>query len=98
MLIECPAVFYDAPLGIDCILSYEWLAKNGIDVRCRRHGLEVVRSTGLMWIPGIVHLPLTPAHVKMLLFMRTAAYGVPPTLGRRALGWPTPYGGRTFMR
>ena len=56
--LSCPTTFYDADMGVDAILSYEWLVKNGMDVRCRRHGLEAKGTKGPIWIPGEVLSPV----------------------------------------
>ena len=52
--MECPTIFYDADIKVDAILSYQWLAKNKVNVRCERHGLEVNDPRGPMWVPGVV--------------------------------------------
>ena len=36
-----PTVFYDANIGMDIILSYDWLRRADVDVRCRRHGWKL---------------------------------------------------------
>ena len=51
--VVCPSVLYDADTNVDVILSYEWLRQNYIDVRCRRHGLEVQTPQGPVWIAGM---------------------------------------------
>jgi len=51
---ECPITFYDANVGVDALLSYEWLRKEDIDVQCRNHGLLVNREEGPIWVPGEV--------------------------------------------
>ena len=48
-----PTVFYDANIGMDIILSYDWLRRADVDVRCRRHGLEANRPQGILWVPGM---------------------------------------------
>ena len=48
-----PTVFYDADIGMDVILSYDWLRRANVDVRCRRHGLEANRPQGTLWVPGV---------------------------------------------
>ena len=50
--VQRPAKFYDAIIGVDLILSYEWLKRHNIDVLCHRHGLQVNRPEGPVWVPG----------------------------------------------
>ena len=89
--VECPVAFYDAPIGVECILSYGWLAKHGIDVRCKRHGLEVAGPSGPIWVPGIVYAPLSPqAQVSKLPCAPMALCGVILNLGQGARGQVTP--------
>ena len=52
--VKCPIILYDASTGVDIILSYEWLQRSNIDVRCKRHGLEVSRPQGPLWVRGVV--------------------------------------------
>ena len=52
--VVCTTCFYDANIGIDVIMSYEWLRRAEIDVRCLRHGLMVNHSLGPVWVPGLV--------------------------------------------
>ena len=53
--VAFPTTFYDANIGVDAILSYDWLRQRDVDVRCRRHGLEVNRAQGSLWVPGLVN-------------------------------------------
>ena len=59
--VECPTIFYDANISVDAILSYDWMAKNLVDVRCVRHGLEIGGPRGPLWIPGVVYPPMGSA-------------------------------------
>jgi hypothetical protein len=52
--VVCPTRFYDANIGVDVILSYEWMRRADIEVRCRRHGLMVNHALGPVWVPGMI--------------------------------------------
>ena len=51
--VVCPIAFYDADIRADALLSYEWLRQHNVDVRCRRHGLEVNQPGGPIWVAGL---------------------------------------------
>ena len=53
-IFECPTIFYNADIAVDAILSYEWLVKNKVDVKCNKHGLEINQPMGPLWTPGII--------------------------------------------
>ena len=46
--------FYDGDVGVDVLLSYEWMATMDVEVHCRRHGLMVNRiyPQGPVWVAG----------------------------------------------
>ena len=50
--LSFPFRAYDAPIDVDAIVSYEWLAKHRIDVHPRRHGILVHRPNTAIWVPG----------------------------------------------
>ena len=52
--VACPTTFYDTSLGVDAILSYDWLRQNDVEIKCRRHGLMVNCSHRPTWVAGIV--------------------------------------------
>ena len=54
--VVCHTRFYDANIGVDAILSYEWLRQADIEIRCRRHGLHVNHAQGPVWIPGMIDM------------------------------------------
>ena len=47
-----PIVCYDADIAVDLIVSNAWLASMDIDVCPSRHGLEVNRPSGPVWLSG----------------------------------------------
>ena len=51
--VEYHTVFYDAQIGVEAILSYEWLHKNNVDVQCRKHGLALNGPQGPVWVAGM---------------------------------------------
>lgn len=51
--ITFPIVCFDADIGVDLILSYEWMASMGMDVIPRKHGLMVHGDGTMLWVPGI---------------------------------------------
>ena len=53
-VVELPAVFYDAHIGVDALLSYEWLQRSDIEVKCRKHGLWVNHPREPLWVPVVV--------------------------------------------
>jgi hypothetical protein len=59
--VTCPITFWDARMSVECILSYAWLARHNIDVRCRRHGLLIFTGPSaqgeIVWVPGEVLSP-----------------------------------------
>ena len=56
-LVERPVIFYDADLGTEALISYEWLQKNNVDVCCRRHGLQINGMGAPKWVSGVVRPP-----------------------------------------
>ena len=48
--------FYDGDVGVDVLLSYDWMATMDIEVHCRRHGLLVNRPypQSPVWLAGKV--------------------------------------------
>ena len=44
---------YDAPIDVDAILSYEWLARQGVVVHPRRHGIVIERDNTSFWVAGM---------------------------------------------
>ena len=44
--------FYLAEITVDAILSYRWLAEQGMTVNPRRHGLSFVGEAGVGWLSG----------------------------------------------
>ena len=52
--LEVPTIFYEADIGVDAILSYEWLAMYDFVVNPNRHALmKKIQQTGdLIVIPG----------------------------------------------
>ena len=52
-IIVLPFTAHDADIGGgDVIFSYTWLAEQKIDIVTSRHGLQLQRSSGPVWIPG----------------------------------------------
>ena len=53
-ILEVPTTFYEADIGIDAILSYEWLATYDFLVNPRRHGIghKVYETGEFVWVPG----------------------------------------------
>ena len=51
--LRLPIVCYDADIGVDLILSYEWMAAMKMDVIPRRHGLLVQADGYALWVPGV---------------------------------------------
>ena len=48
-----PFKAYDAPIDVDVLVSYEWLARSGIHVHPGRHGLSVERPGACFWVGGL---------------------------------------------
>ena len=44
--LEIPLKAYDADIDVDAILSYEWMASQGIDVYPRQHGVSITYEHG----------------------------------------------------
>ena len=44
---------YDAPIDVDVLLSYEWLARHNFIVNTRRHGLSLDFLGTSNWFPGV---------------------------------------------
>ena len=55
--ITIPFACHNADMNHDIIISYPWLAAQGIDVIPRHQGLLVHRESDLIWCPGIVEIP-----------------------------------------
>ena len=54
--LQAPVQFYIADMkGVEAIISYKWLAENGLMVNPRRHGLNVwgIHEGEAFWVPGI---------------------------------------------
>ena len=51
--VICPIKAYDAPIDVDMILSYEWLARQNAQVYPRRHGVAFDLEGHSVWVPGI---------------------------------------------
>ena len=49
----CQSSLYDANINVDVIISYGWLGHQGMDIRCRRHGLEITRPNSCLWVGGV---------------------------------------------
>ena len=56
-LLEIPITCYDADIGVDLIVSYEWLAKAGFDIVPREHGVMVLLNQKSFWIDGLRNPP-----------------------------------------
>ena len=50
--IDLPFVCYDADVGVDLLISHEWLASMNLDVYPRRNGLMANLKDRQLWIPG----------------------------------------------
>ena len=50
--LKFPIVCYDADIGVDLILSYEWMASNKMDVIPRKHGVAVHQDGAMLWVAG----------------------------------------------
>ena len=44
---------FDASIDVDAILSYEWLARQGVTVWPRQHGVTVEGAGNSVWVPGV---------------------------------------------
>ena len=51
--VVCPVKAFDAPIDVDMILSYEWLARQNAQVYPRRHGVAFEAEGYSVWVPGI---------------------------------------------
>ena len=49
---QFPVAFYLAGITVDAIISYRWLAEQGMVVNPRRHGLSFLGETGAGWLAG----------------------------------------------
>ncbi len=52
MQVSTPSLFFAADIKQDMLLSERWMAERGIDVCPRRHVLQGVAQTCIVWIPG----------------------------------------------
>jgi hypothetical protein len=51
--VSFPFKAYDAPIDVDVLVSYEWLARNNVHVHPRPHGLTVERPGVSLWVAGL---------------------------------------------
>jgi len=57
--VTAPTVLYEADIGEDIILSYQWLGERGIEVSPRMHGLWAMVAHMRVFIPGERTTPLS---------------------------------------
>ncbi len=50
--MRCPIRAFDAPIDVDMILSYEWLARQNARVYPRKHGLLFDQECRSVWVAG----------------------------------------------
>ena len=51
--VHCPAHFYEANIAVQAVISYGWLANQGLMVNPRRHGLFYSDKTSVVFLPGV---------------------------------------------
>ena len=59
-VLKCPAQFYEADIGVEGILCYEWLATFDLTLRPHKNCMQWVDSATKSWVimPGIRQVPV----------------------------------------
>jgi len=57
--VTAPTVLYEAQVGEDMILSYQWLGERGIEINPRMHGMWATVGQRRVWLAGSRTTPLS---------------------------------------